>query len=358
MFFFDWLKKETAVGLDISDAAIELAQLERRPAGVRLASLNRLLLPSGVVASGKILDPIKLKELLLKAFREAKPHPIGGHKVIFGLPERHLFIHQFAVPAAIAGNTLALTALANEEAGKYVPLPLERQIVFSKKMPGERALVLVIDREAVSHWHDFFRSAGIGVTAFDLESLATWRGINAKPYSKPVCLFDLGAHTSTVAFFNAGGLAYTYVSRLAGDYLTQKLVTELKLAPPAAEALKIKNGLIGADSAATKALKTALAPLVTELGSSLKAIAVWYGAPVEKLVLAGGTARLPGLAEFLKQELGVETIVPVVADFLIQSGTHRRLFFDEAHLYLEAIGLALRGFKNFSAGPDPYLPLG
>ena len=124
-----------------------------------------------------------------------------------------------------------------------------------------------------------------------------------------------------------------------------------------AEALKIKNGLNGSEPRVGQILKTTLAPLIEDLRATFVTKEIHLGARPELLVLAGGSARLPGLVEYFNQEFRLKTILPIISPMFIRAGEHRPLFSIEAHLYLEAVGLAMRGIKGLKIGRDPYIPI-
>lgn len=360
MFNFNWGKK-TSAGIDISDSAIEVVMLSARGKNLAIESLARKILPPDLVVGGIVRDPKKLGEMVLKTLAEAKPLPMTKEVFTFGLPERHFYTHFFTPDQVIINNPLALSHLAIQMAERHVPLAQARQIVSHKIILGKdnitRMLVLVADSEAVASWDNFFKSIGIKVSAFELETVAIWRGIEPSHPTKNICLIDIGARQSFIALFGPSGLYYTFVNKIAGEVLTKSIANELKIPIPNAEALKIKNGLNGAEAKVGQIIKKELTPLLTDMHVTFADRSVHAGLPPELIVLAGGSARLPGLVEYFNQEFRLKTILPIISPILVQAGEHRALFSSEAHLYLEALGLAMRGVRGDKLSKDPYIPI-
>ena len=337
MFNFNWGKK-TSAGIDISDSAIEVVMLSARGKDLAIESLARKILPQGVVVGGQIKDGKRLGALVLETLKTAKPLDISKETFTFGLPERHFYTYYFSPDQGIINNPLALTALATDMAEKHVPLPHARQIVSHKIILGAdqvtRMLVLVADSEAVVAWDNFFKSIGIKVNVFELETVATWRGIQPNHPTKNLCLVDIGAKQSFIALFGVSGLFYTFVNKIAGEAISEALARELKLPTTSAEALKIKNGLNGPEAKVGQIIKKTLEPLIEDMRATFASNEIHVGARPELIVLAGGSARLPGLVEYFNNEFRLKTILPIIAPILVRAGEHRALFSNEAHLYL------------------------
>ncbi len=360
MFNFNWGENKSA-GIDISDSAIEVVTLAARGKTLKIKSLARQIIPAGVVVGGLIKDEKRLAEIVLKTLANAKPLSMTGETFTFGLPERHFYTHYFVPDETVVTNKLALKELVGEMAEKHVPLPRARQIVSHKIIDDAtgkaRVLILVADSDAVATWDNFFKSINVKVNAFELETVATWRGIEPSHPRKNICLVDIGARQTFIALFGPSGLYYTFVNQIAGDVLTGAIAKELKLPTPTAEALKIKNGLNGPEAKVGQIIKKELAPLLADMRATFADRSAHAGLPPELIVLAGGSARLPGLAEYFNQEFRLKTILPIIAPILVQAGEHRSLFSSEAHLYLEALGLAMRGIKGERLSRDPYIPI-
>ncbi len=103
---------------------------------------------------------------------------------------------------------------------------------------------------------------------------------------------------------------------------------------------------LGADPRAAGALRRGLAALVRELRATLKSWEARGGhRPVRRLWLAGGAARLPGLADLLGAEVGAPA-----AALSLAGPAADRLPGAEAATHALALALALRGHLGARAG--------
>lgn len=124
---------------------------------------------------------------------------------------------------------------------------------------------------------------------------------------------DIGESGSTLAIFKDRGLAFAREITLGGGDITRSIAAGLNTDPDTAEEFKISRGLDLSESE-TNARPYVLQPLerlVAELHRSFDYYqAQFREGQVAKLFLSGGTARLKGIEEFVKENLGI----PVFAD--------------------------------------------
>ena len=118
------------------------------------------------------------------------------------------------------------------------------------------------------------------------------------------------ARTSVAVGRPAEGLVFARTFAGGGRDLTRALAAEFQVGLPEAEAWKERDASLVAGGGpehdrARAALLRALAPIVREVRATLKASSSREHQPAARLLVAGGSARLPGLAEHLGNELRV-----------------------------------------------------
>ena len=165
-----------------------------------------------------------------------------------------------------------------------------------------------------------------------------------------VAVVDVGHRRTSVAVGRpAEGLVFARTFAGGGRDLTRALAAEFQVGLAEAEAWKERDGSLLAGGGpehdrARTALLRALAPIVREVRASLKASSSREHQPA-RLLVAGGSARLPGLPEHLGTELGVpadRALLPAVATPVIGPVDQPRA--------CQAYALALRGAAA-SRGP-------
>jgi general secretion pathway protein L len=167
-----------------------------------------------------------------------------------------------------------------------------------------------------------------------------------------LAVLDLGHRRTSVAVGRpAEGLLFARTFPGGGRDLSRALAAEFQVPLAEAEAWKERDGslLTGGGpehDRARAALLRALAPLVREARATLKAASGREHLPVARLLLAGGTARLPGLVEHLGAELGLPAdslLLPATATPVVPPEVQPRA--------AEAYALALRGTMSSGRAP-------
>ena len=94
-------------GIDISDYSIEALALEKKRASFVVEAYSRFRLSPDIVDDGRVLDRDKLKEVILKLFKNAKPKAFEkSRKVFLSIPESQTFSKVITVPDNIKEKEL------------------------------------------------------------------------------------------------------------------------------------------------------------------------------------------------------------------------------------------------------------
>jgi len=341
-----WFKRfnffqSVAVGLDIADRSIEVAELTRRRGRIQVAALGRQVLPPGVVERGLIKDTAKLTSIVRSVLSLAQPQAIMPHRIHFGLPENQVYLHSFSLPQAEGARVIEkeLQALAAKEAEENIPISADDLLVTYELIDGgPLCLIAAVNRHVLRDWQTFFRSLGFEVE-FDLETLALFRSLGLKA-ALPVAVVDFGTVATNVAVFDHRGLRYSRTLAYGTEALTDSLVKNLKITAAAAEKQKLDVGLMDPESKIFTVLLKDLVPLRDELKITFDYYERTANKKIEAIYLAGGGSQLRGLADYLKSNLEITTMLA------------RSIFLNQPLVYLEALGLALKGFGQKHSALD------
>lgn len=339
--------QKKVVGIDIADRTIEVAELSVFAGKPKVASLGRTVLEPGIVVHGRIHDAPGLKQALMRALREAKPHPISARRAVYGLAESQVYAHIFSVAVPASGT---LDSLIREEAERSIPIP-KNDLLFAHRVlkdgdTKKEVLLIASSREVVGKWQEFFNSCGIEISHFDTDTLAIFRGIFATPPPTPVCIVDIGTLSTNIAIYNSSGLAYSYTVLTGGDKFSKEVARTLSMSIEEAESQKIKVGLSNQEEKIFFALIKSLEPIFKEITEAALFYKTTAHADVGEIVLAGGSSRMPGLLEYLAANLNMP--VRLAGPVLEVSGASGISF-------IEAIGLALRAVPGRWSSSDPAL---
>ena len=320
------------LGLDIGSSAVKVVELSRVDDSYRVEAYAVEPMQAGSVVAGNISDARAVGEAIRQACRQAGVKP---KKVCAGVRNSAVVTKTLEMDASL--DDRQMEAEVTREAARHIPFPMEDVVIdfepmhLSARDPSKVDVLLVACRvEHVAQLQEAAELAGLGLDVVDVESHGAHHAVVCAAGSgAPVALADIGAATTTVMLVN-GDSAVTREEPFAlcpgtpGEYLADS--------PSPGRAIEAST----ADS--LLALLTRLLRLVL-LASRLES--------VDRLLLAGGGAAVPGLAERAAERLG---IVVEVADafhgMAVSARTDRATLAELAPALFTASGLAVRGFAE------------
>jgi type IV pilus assembly protein PilM len=279
-----------------------------------------------VVVGGELRDPDALAESL-KAFFARHKLPKKG--VRLGIASNRIGVRIFDIVGVQEEKQLANAI--QFRAQEALPIPLDEAVldyrVLDESTDAEgnsvkRVLLVVAYRELVERYVDACRRAGITLSGIDLEAFALLRALAApaEPGSSAIVAVAIGHDRSTFAVSDGRVCQFTRVLEWGGWSLNVALARAFDSAPSEVEAIKrsisldgsvIPEGLTDEQTAlALDTVRRQVQSFARELVSSLQ---FYQNQPaslgIGEIVLTGGTAHLPGLAEELQRLIGVRVRV-------------------------------------------------
>lgn len=332
MFLFS----KKSVGIDIADHTIEIVELIKSAGKLKVSSMGRIKLDSGIVERGRVKDENKLAQAIKTVLSQSKPHPILTKKIIFGLPESQVYTHVFTIGAH---DKKQRNSFVLKEALSNIPLKKEEllfdyKVLFEDKVKVE-ILLVAASKEIVSEWYKFFKKLGLEAV-FDIESLAIFRGVTISSPKEPVCIVDIGFATTNISIFDKKGLRYVYSINIAGDIFTKEIAQTMNIKPEEAEKKKLELGLSDKNNQIFSVLIKQLEKVKDEIKTGIDYFQLKTSQKISGVIFVGGSSQLKGLEDYLKMNLNL----PIIIGGLALSQNKIPLE------YAEAAGLALRGIDN------------
>ncbi len=169
----------------------------------------------------------------------------------------------------------------------------------------------------------------------------------------PVALLDIGAEKSALVVATSERLEFSRVLMGGGESMTRALAQEFNLSDERAREGKHREAALVAplppgtpapdDSVAvSQALRKGLRGLVRSVRSTLLAHSTSFARPVERMLIVGSSARIPGLAEMLAEEIGI----PCEPLTISPTGPAAAAFSEAHPTFTPALSLALRGTQQ------------
>lgn len=342
---------QNGFGLDVTGSSFKLFQLKKEGSHLSVVGFSDVALPKGLIANDAISDTKTFIYLLKQALLKPQSGRFSGNLVSASLPESKSFVRVIQVPQM---QDAELETAVPVEAESFIPLPIDQVYLDWQKLgqKGDKQEILIIasPKDFVDKYVKILEDAGLQVLALEVESQSCHRAL--VPFGQPQnsLIVDLDAFRTSLIMVEAGHLEFTSSIPIAGNSFTESIARNLGISSQKAEMIKRKVGV--ANTAEYPNIKTALLPVLNNLTAEIKNIIKFHSEhsenKVEKVMLAGGGAKLKGVVEsltpeFLESGIKVEIGNPWVN--LPQIKNPPLDLFDSLS-YTAAIGLAIRGITE------------
>jgi len=344
------------LGIDIGTSFIKIVEISKFGHRKRLENYGEL---SSEALYEKPFRTFERNSLFLSSkdisrairaiMEEAK---IKTHQAVFSIPDFSTFYTTFDLPQM---SREELEQAVRYEARQHVPLPLgevtlDWQLIKGK--PGQREtkikiLLVAVPNEIINQYRKIIQLSKLKLVALEAEVFGLIRALADEDEKRPVAIIDIGAQSTTCNIVDKKILVSSYSFDMSGNDLTKIIAKSLNVNYQEAEDLKNKYGLL---SGKELDIGQILLPLVDViLGETNKNFNNFYqtgGEEIKKIILAGGTALLPGLKEYFTRNLKAETEVAYPFTDIFFPPILENTLKDMGPGYAIAVGMALRGLEH------------
>ena len=353
---FDIFKPKTPplFGLDISSSSVKMLEIsEAGKGGYQVKRHVIEPLPKDEVVDGNINN--------LEAVADAVKR---GHKrlatrtkhVAMAVPSGAVITKKIVVSSALREEDLEIQV--QTEANQYIPFALEEvnldfQVIgpAPAKPDEQEVLIAATRKEKVEDRVAVAESAGLKAIVMDVESFAQMAALGLVVRQLPnggrdqnIAVVDVGANVMNVTVLRNEQSVYTREQAFGGNQLTHDIVSRYGMSPEEAENAKRSGGL--PDDFDTEVLRPYMDNLSMEVQRALQFFftSTSYN-QVDHILLAGGSAVIPGLDEVVTTRTHVPAMVanPFAAMQTSPRIQLKRLMQDAPSLIV-ACGLAMRRF--------------
>ena len=309
------------VGLKVGASQLAAARISNNGVA-ELQQVAREPLASGVVVAGELRDPEALGDAL-KVFFAKNKLPKKG--VRLGIASNRIGVRILDIVGVAEEKQLANAV--QFRAQEALPIPLDEAVldfrvleesVDAEGQPVKRVLLVVAYRELIDRYVSACRKAGLVLEGIDLEAFALLRALGAPTDRSGSALVAvaIGHDRSTFAVSDGRTCEFTRVVEWGGSALNIALARAFDSTPSEVEQIKRELSLDGSSvpedmtpeqvAVALDAVRRQIQSFARELVSSLQFYQNQPGSlGIGEIVITGGTAQLPGLAEELERLIGV-----------------------------------------------------
>src|ERR1051325_2817026 len=279
---------KSIVGLDIGSSCIKAIELKRSKGEIVVSHLGVEPLASDIVVDSMIVDSGSVSSAISKIFGE---HAIKTKSVATSVSGHSVIVKKISVQPMSEGE---LAESITTEAAQHIPFDIaDVNVDFDILNPddtGPQMDVLSLAGKA---------PAVVDIDAFALQNCYEY---NYQPHhDTTVALLNLGASVMNINIVKGTTPLFTRDVSVGGNQYTDSLQKELDLSFDDAESLKLgrKVGTVSED-AKLPILQQVTEIIVLEIQKTFDFFrATAAGEHIERIYLAGGSSKVPGLLEAL-----------------------------------------------------------
>jgi type IV pilus assembly protein PilM len=342
------------VGIDLSASSVKVVELSQgQKAGLRVDRYAIEPVDRGAIVDGNIEMPEVVAESLTRALRRCGSK---AREVALALPSGAVITKKIMLPAGLLEEDYEVQV--ETEASQYIPFPIDEvnldfQILGpTANSEGDVDVLLaasrketVVDRAAVAEL------VGLKPVVMDAEPYALRAAVDHVTGLLPdggqgriVAVFSVGQTTTTLTVVLNRQTIFEREQSFGGQQLTNEIARLYGLTPEEAETRKRSGDL--PDNYQDELARPFIEQGAADIGRALQFF--FTSTPytrVDQILLAGGSAVVPGFVEAVAQRTQVPTALlsPFDGMELSDSVRERQLRLDAPALLI-ATGLAMRRF--------------
>ena len=376
--------KPLAIGVEIGTSAIKVVALRPGSPPV-LQHAVMCPTPIGSMRDGMVVEPQAVASELKRLLAQ---HRITTKYAVTAVPNQQAVTRNIMVPKM---DTKELQEAIKWEAERYIPYPIDEvSLDFDvlddmSKIADDAQMEVVIaaaPTEAIARQVEVLRLAGLEPTIIDLKSFSTLRalrgnllgehltkstltGTNYTEAGEVALVMEIGASSSVISLVRGDRVLMARNINVAADDFTTALQKAFDLDFASAEEVKIgyatattptedEEDLLNFDMSREQysparvfeVVRPVLGELITEVRRSMEFYRVQSGdIVIDRTFLAGGGAKLRGLAAAISDALGfrVEVASPWLTVQTDQASVDTGYLQTNAPEFTVPLGLALRG---------------
>lgn len=341
------------VGLDIGSASVKAVELRKKGADYELVNIGMAQLGQDTVVDGAIMDALSVSSAIERIFSENKIKTKNVATSVSG--------------PSVSAKRITVAATSEEELQNAIAYEAQQQIPFDMAevnlsyVPlgpaaagsGMDVMVVAVKREKIRNQTDVLSQAGKTPLVVDIDAFALQNAFEVNYDAAPdqtIALLNIGASIMTINIVRGGTPLFPRDVTMGGSQYTDTLQKELELPFEDAERLKkggeVPNVSPEAKSAHIRAVSEILLLEIRRTFDFFRQTSASDN--IQQIYVAGGTARVEGLIDLLKEEFNVpvEIMNPFRRISIGEEKIDRDFVEENAPRMTIAMGLALRSFDE------------
>jgi type IV pilus assembly protein PilM len=306
-------KGRNLVGLDIGSSAVKVVELKElgKGRGYQLLNLALERLSPEAIVDGAIMDAGLVIDAIQRAFSARK---IKGGDVAIALSGHSVIIKKISIPAT---SEEELAEVIPWEAEQYIPFDVQDVNLAYQVLKGASGgegnmdvLLVAAKKDKINDYTSVVSQAGRNPALVDVDVFALQNCYEMNYDTDPTtvqALINIGASTTNVAILKGSNSIFWRDISVGGNHYNDAIRKELNLSFEQAETLKRGEEVEGIPAENVNPIITSVNDFIgTEIQKTIDFFKnTTPGENIEKIVIAGGSSRIPHLREALGERFGV-----------------------------------------------------
>jgi type IV pilus assembly protein PilM len=304
-------RAKDAVGLDIGASSVKAVQLKRSRSGTELVKLGMAALHPETIVDGVIMDSGTVISAIQQIFTD---NQIKTKDVVVAVSGHSVIVKKIQV-AKMKPNELE--EAIPFEAEQYVPYAIEDvnldyQVLENANPEANEmdVLLVAVKKDIINDYLSIISTAGLSAVVVDVDAFALENAFEVAyelDKAQVIGLVNLGAAVMNINLLQNGLSEFTRDSPLGGNRYTESIQKMLGLTYEQAESLKLGETVDGKSfEDAQAAIDMVNAEVAGEIRRSFDFFrSSSHSDTIHRALLSGGCARLPGLVEYLTENLEI-----------------------------------------------------
>ena len=345
--------KKNLVGLDIGSSSVKAVELAKKGAALQLLNLGFENLQTDTVVDGQIMELNNVSNVIAQIFND---HQIRTTRVAAGVSGHSVIVKNIVLPQM---SQEELQESFSWHAEEHIPFDIA-DVNLDYELTGKsqdalHVLMAACKSDKIANVKQAIQLAGKQPVIIDVDAFALQNCYEVNYRPRPgeiVALLNIGAATMNINILNGTRSIFARDASVGGSQYTSLLQRELGLSFDQAEG--VKRGLALPHGVEPRPIQPIIETVSEALALEVKKTVDFYrataqegDAAIQKILIAGGGSKLPGLADFLARrfEIPVEVFDPfrqIEVDARKFDPDYMREIVPEMAV---AVGLALRGVE-------------
>src|SRR5687768_3050451 len=345
--------KKNLVGLDIGSSSVKAVELQKKGHVVQLMSLGYENLQPDTIVDGQIMELNNVANVITSIFTE---HTIKTHRVAAGVSGHSVIVKNIVLPQM---SSEELQESFSWHAEEHIPFDIA-DVNLDYELTGKSSetlhvLMAACKSDKIANVKQAIQLAGKQPVIIDVDAFALQNcyELNYQPRAgEVVALLNIGAATMNINILNGSRSVFARDASVGGSQYTSLLQRELGLSFEQAEG--VKRGMPLPEGVEPKPIQPIIETVSDILALEVRKTVDFYRATaqdgegtIQKILIAGGGSKLPGLADSLGRrfDMPVEVFNPfrqIEVDERKFDPDYMREIVPEMAV---AVGLALRGVE-------------